>query len=66
MIVDSPNVIIRDFHMDELTKTRQSITLQNFMNKYNFKLIFKKIIPLNDTQIDHMWTNSQTKQCFPK
>jgi len=52
--------------MDELTKTRQSITLQNFMNKSNFKLIFLKIISLNDTQIDHMWTNSQTKQCFPK
>jgi hypothetical protein len=52
--------------MDELTKTCQSITLQNFMNKSNFKLIFKKIISLNDKQIDHMRTNSPTKQCFPK
>jgi hypothetical protein len=33
MIVDSPNVIVGDFHMDELTKTFQSITLQKFMNK---------------------------------
>jgi hypothetical protein len=41
MIVDSPNVIIRDFHMDELTKACQSITLQNFKNKYNFKIILK-------------------------
>jgi hypothetical protein len=66
MIVDSLSVIIRDFHMDELTKTRQSITLQNFMKKYNFKLVYKKIIFVNDTQIDHIWINSPTKQCFPK
>jgi hypothetical protein len=66
MIVDSPNVIIRDFHMDDLTKTCQSVILQNFMNKSNFKLIFLKNSSLNDTQIDHMWTNSPTKQYFPK
>jgi hypothetical protein len=27
------------------------------MNKYNFKFIFLENITINDTQIDHIWTN---------
>jgi hypothetical protein len=29
-------------NVDMLTKTNQSLILQDFMNKYNFKLTFKK------------------------
>jgi ABC-type arginine transport system permease subunit len=50
-------VIIGIFNTNFLTKTNQSSTLQEFMNKYNFKLIFIEITTINDTQINHIWTN---------
>jgi hypothetical protein len=53
-----PIIIIGDFNMNFLTKTNQSSTLQAFMNKYNFKLIFIESITINDTQINHIWTNA--------
>jgi hypothetical protein len=51
-------VIIGHFNINFLTKTNQSLTLQEFMNKYNFKLTFIKITTINDTQIDHIWTDT--------
>jgi hypothetical protein len=46
-----------------LIKTNQSSTLQAFMNKYNLKLTFIKKITINDTRIDHIWTNAPIQQC---
>jgi hypothetical protein len=47
-------VIIGDFNIYFLTKTNQSLTLQAFMNKYNFKFTFIEDTIINDTQIDHI------------
>ncbi len=49
--------IIGDFNVNFLTKTIQSSTLQELMNKYNFKLVFFC------TQINHTWTNASIQQC---
>ncbi len=57
-----PTIIIGDFNIDFLTKTNQS-TLQAFMNKYNLKLTFIESTTINDTQIDHIWTNAPIQQC---
>ncbi len=32
------------------------------MNKYNLKLTFIKSTTINDTQIDHIWTNAPIQQ----
>jgi len=58
-----PTIIIGDFNIDFLTKTNQSSTLQEFMNKYNLKLNFIENTTINDTQIDHIWTNAPIQQC---
>jgi len=56
-------VIIGDFNINILTKSNQSSTLQTFMNKYYLKLIFIGSTIINDTQIDHIWTNAPIQQC---
>jgi hypothetical protein len=58
-----PTIIIGDFNVNILTKTNQSSTLQAFMNRYNFKFTFIKNTTINDTQIDHIWTNAPIQQC---
>jgi hypothetical protein len=55
-------IITRDFNIKFLTKTIQSLTLQAFINKYNFKLTFLEKTIINDTQIDHIWTNASIQQ----
>jgi hypothetical protein len=50
-------------NIDFLTKTIQSSTLQALMNKYNFKFIFLESAIINDTQINHIWTNASIQQC---
>jgi hypothetical protein len=52
--------IIGYFNINILTKTNQSSTV---MNKYNLKLIFFKNTTINDTQINHIWTNAPIQQC---
>jgi hypothetical protein len=49
-------------NIDFLTSI-QSSTLQALMNKYNFKLIFLESTTINDTQINHKWTNASIQQC---
>ncbi len=61
-----PIIIIEDFHIDFLTKTNQSSTLQAFMNKYNLKLTFIESTTINDTQIDYTWTNAPIQQCHSR
>jgi hypothetical protein len=51
-------IITRNFNIEFLTKTIQSLTLQALMNKYNLKLIFLENTTINDTQIDHIWANA--------
>jgi len=58
-----PTIIIEDFNVKFLTKTNQSSTLQTFMNKHNLKFTFIKNTTINDTQIDHIWTNAPIQQC---
>jgi hypothetical protein len=33
------------------------------MNKYNLKFTFIENNTINDTQIDHIWTNAPIQQC---
>jgi hypothetical protein len=33
------------------------------MLKYKLKFIFSKSTTINNTQIDHIWTNAPTQQC---
>ncbi len=47
-------IIIEDFNVDILTKTCQSITLCNFMNTKEIKLLFFEYTTINKTQIDHI------------
>jgi hypothetical protein len=63
MLSHCPIVIIGDFNINILTKIIQSSTLQAFINKYKFKLIFKENTTINDTQIDYIWTNAPIQQC---
>jgi hypothetical protein len=58
-----PTIIIGNFNIIFLTKKNQSSTLQAFMNKYNLKLTFIESTTINDTQIDHIWTNAPIQQC---
>jgi hypothetical protein len=46
-----------------LTNTIDSITLQSCMNTYGFHITFVESTTLNNTQIDHIWTNAPTQQC---
>jgi hypothetical protein len=57
---------IGDFNINSLTKKILSSTIQTFMNKYNFKLIFIETTTINDTQINHMWTNAPIQQCHSR
>jgi hypothetical protein len=36
------------------------------MNNYNLKLTFIENTTINDTQIDHIWTNAPIQQCHFK
>jgi hypothetical protein len=57
-----PTIIIRDFSINMLTNTIESITLQNYMNTHGFHITFIERTTLNNTQIDHIWTNAPTQQ----
>jgi hypothetical protein len=59
-------IIIGDFNINFLTKTNQSLTLQEFMNKYNLKLNFIENTTINGTQIDYIWTNAPIQQCHSR
>jgi hypothetical protein len=54
MPTNCPIVVIEDFNIDMLTKTSQSTTLQNVMNKYNLKHLFSKHTTINDTTESYM------------
>jgi len=58
-----PTVIIGNFNINFLTKTNQSSALQAFMNKYILKLTIIESTTIDDTQIDHIWTNAPIQQC---
>jgi hypothetical protein len=58
-------MIIGDFNIDLLTNTIQIATLQAFMKKYNLKpTYFKSTTIISDTQINRIWTNAPTQQCY--
>jgi hypothetical protein len=57
---------IGDFNINSFLKKNQSSTIQTFLNKYNFKLIFIETTTINDTQIDHIWTNAPIQQCHSR
>jgi len=61
-----PIVIIGDFNINLLTNIIQLATLQTFMKKYNFKPTFFESTTISDTQIDHIWTNAPTQQCYSR
>ncbi len=48
---------------DLLVDIPQSKTLQNYMDKYELNRKFFENSTLNNTQIDHIWTNAPTQQC---
>jgi hypothetical protein len=39
-------------------KKNQSSTLQTFVNKYNLNITSIENTIINDTQINHIWTNA--------
>jgi hypothetical protein len=49
MPTNSPSILIKKFNMDMLTNKFQSITLQNYMNKKEFKIFFLKNKTFNNT-----------------
>jgi hypothetical protein len=57
-------MIIGDFNIDLITNTIQLATVQAFMKKYNFKPTYSKSITISDTQINRIWTNAPTQQCY--
>ncbi len=57
ILLNYPTTIIGDFNIDAMIETSQSNALQNF------KLTFKKITAIYNTQIYHIWTNAHTQQC---
>jgi endonuclease/exonuclease/phosphatase (EEP) superfamily protein YafD len=63
MLKDYPTILIGDFNINMLKKTTQSTTFQILMSKYKLKFFFSKSTTINNTQIDHIWTNAQTQQC---
>jgi hypothetical protein len=52
--------------MNMLTNTIESITLQNYMNTHGFHITFIESTTLNNTQINHIWTNAPTQQCHTR
>ncbi len=63
MLKDYLTILIGDFNIDMLKKTPQSTTFQNLMYKYKLKLTFIENTAIDNTQIDHIWTNAPTQQC---
>jgi hypothetical protein len=61
-----PSIIIKDFNINMLTNTIESITLQNYMNTHGFHITFIENTTPNNTQIDHIWTNAPTQQCHTR
>jgi len=63
MLKDYLTILIGDFNIDMLKKTPQSTTFQNLMYKYKLKLTLIENTAIDNTQIDHIWTNAPTQQC---
>ncbi len=63
MLKDYLTILIGDFNIGMLKKTLQSTTFQNLMYKYKLKLTFIESTTIDNTQIDHIWTNAPTQQC---
>ncbi len=63
MLKDYVTILIVDFNINMLKKTLQSTTFQNLMYKYKLKLTFIESTMIDNTQIDHIWTNAPTQQC---
>jgi hypothetical protein len=59
-------MIIGDFNIDLLTNTIQLATLKAFMKKYNFKPTYFESTTISDTQINRIWTNAPTQQCYSR
>jgi hypothetical protein len=57
-------MIIGDFNIDLLTNKIQLPTLQAFMKKYNLKPTYFESTTISDTQINRIWTNAPTQQCY--
>jgi hypothetical protein len=62
-LINCPTIIIRDFNINMLTNTIESITLQTYMNTHHFHITSIESITCNNTQINHIWTNALTQQC---
>jgi hypothetical protein len=56
-------ILVGDFNIDMLKKTTQSTTFQNLMYKHKLKLFFFESMTINNTQMNHIWTNAPTQQC---
>jgi len=63
MQTNCPTIIIKEFNIDMLIDTLQPTTLQNNINKCKLVFFLSKSTTLNNTQIDHIWTNAPTQQC---
>ncbi len=63
MLKDYLTILIGDFNIEMLKKTPQSTTFQNLMYKYKLNLTFTESTTIDNTQIDHIWTNAPTQQC---
>jgi len=57
-----PIVIIRNVNVNMLLKALKSTMVEIFMNKYKYN--FFECIIIYNTQLNHIWKNAQTKQCF--
>jgi endonuclease/exonuclease/phosphatase family metal-dependent hydrolase len=57
-----PTILIGDFNINMLKETFQSTTFQNLMHKNRLKLTFFESTTINNTQINHIWTNAPTQQ----
>ncbi len=57
-----PTIIIVDLNM--LTNTIESIPLRKYMNTHGFHITFIESTTLNNTQINYIWTNAPTQQCY--
>jgi len=53
----------RNFNINMLTNTIESITLKNYMKTHGFHITFIKNTTPSNTQIDHIWTNAPIQQC---
>jgi hypothetical protein len=63
MLKNYLTILIGDFNIEMLKKTPQSTTFQNLMYKYKLNLTFTESTTIDNTQIDHIWTNAPTQQC---